>query len=185
MEHAGEIWQELNFNGERLGGIEPNNHDPEKVKLYYGAAIMLYRFNNGEVEFLFQHRAKSLRGNPDKWDVSAGGHVNLGESAIEGAVRETREEIGAKLEKDNLEIAASFRRWNIFVSLYFYDWTDKKDEFHFDDKEVEEVKWIKYSELTAFWPKLKKFLAEDDIFKYYLKEWNKRACEKYANIQTE
>ena len=57
MEHPGEIWQEYDFNGERLGGIEPNNYDFDAFRLMGGAAIMLYRLRDGEVEFLFQHRS--------------------------------------------------------------------------------------------------------------------------------
>ena len=181
MEHEGEVWQELDYNGERLGGIVPAELDEDKVKLFYGTAVMLYRFKDGEVEYLFQHRSKFLKGNPDKWDVSAGGHVNLGESEIDGMVREAREEIGANLEKDKLEFAASFLRWKVCVVLYFYDWTDRVDDFKFNDQEVEEVKWVKYSELEDFWPNLKHILVNDEIFKYYLKEWNKRILEKYAN----
>lgn len=183
MEHPGEVWQELDFNGERLGGISPAELDEEKVKLFYGTAVMLYRFRNGEVEYLFQHRSKFLKGNPDKWDVSAGGHVNLGEKQIESAIRETKEEIGVVLDGEKLEIAANFLRWKVFVALYFYDMTGEEVEFRFDDEEVEEVKWVKYAELESFWPNLKQILAEDKIFKYYLDEWNKRILEKYGNLQ--
>ena len=103
MEHAGEVWQELDFNGEPCGGIVPAELDVEKVKLFHGVAAMLYRFQNGEVEYLFQHRSKRLRENADTWDVSAGGHVNLDERQIEAAVRETCEEIGVNLDKNNLK----------------------------------------------------------------------------------
>lgn len=181
MEHAGEIWQELGYNGERMGGIIPAELDEEKVKLFYGAAVMLYRFRDGEAEYLFQHRSKHLRDNPDKWDVSAGGHINLDEKEIDAAVRETREEIGVSIDGGKLEYAASFLRRKACVVLYFYDWTEEKDEFNFDDDEVGGVKWIKYSELNEFWLSLKPALMEDEIFKYYLKEWNQRILDKYAN----
>ena len=107
MEHPGEIWQEVDFNGEIIGGIDPNDFDEEKVKRFNGVAVMLYRYNNGEVEFLFQHRSKNLKANADKWDVSAGGHVNVGERPIEAMVREAREEIGVKLDASRLEQAAT------------------------------------------------------------------------------
>lgn len=181
MEHPGEIWQELDYNGDRLGGIEPVKFDESKVKLFYGTAIMLYRFKDGEVEYLFQHRSRFLKGNPDKWDTSAGGHVNLNEKRIDAARREAREEIGAEIDAGKLEIVAIYRRWNVMVALYFYDWGDRKDEFHFDDEEVEEVKWVKYSELDEFLPNLKTSVREDKIFMYYLKEWNARILEKHEN----
>ena len=140
MEHAGEIWQELDFNGERLGGIEPASCDENKVKIFCGAAVMLYRFEGGETEYLFQHRSKHLKGNPDRWDVSAGGHVNLNEDQLDAIIRESHEEIGVNLEKAKLEIATSCLNRNLFVTLYFYDWTGQGDDFNFDDNEVQEVK---------------------------------------------
>lgn len=50
MEHSGEVWQELDFNGERLRGVVPAELEVDKVRLFYGAAVMLYRFNDDEVE---------------------------------------------------------------------------------------------------------------------------------------
>ena len=140
MEHPGEVWQEFDYNGERLGGIVPRDFDETKVRLVGGGASMLYRVRNGEIEFLFQHRSKLLKGNPDKWDVSAGGHVNLDEPIIDAIIREAHEEIGVELEKDKLEFAEFYQKDFMIVFLYFYDWSDREDEFYFDDQEVEEVK---------------------------------------------
>ena len=181
MEHPGEVWQELDYNGERIGGIEPASLDETKIKLFAGAAVMLYRYKDGEVEFLFQHRSKYLMGNPDKWDVSAGGHVNFNERRIDAMVRESREEIGVEIEKDKLELAAVYLRWKVLTSLYFYDWSGKEDNFHFDDKEVEEVKWVKYADLGDFLPNLKQTLRDDEVFMYYLKKWNDKILEKYGD----
>lgn len=182
MEHPGEIWQELDFNGERSGGIKPDDYNEDEIKFYYGVALMLYRFKNGEVEYLFQHRSKFLKGNPDKWDVSAGGHINLGEPRIDAVLRESKEEIGIELDKNKLEMAAIYSRWIVMVGLYFYDWTGEVDEFKFNDKEVEEVEWVGYSELDKFWPNLKRQVAEDKVFKYYLEEWNRKILAKYENL---
>lgn len=175
MEHPGEVWQEFDFNGERLGGVVPQELDETKVRMLGGAAIMLYRVKDGQVEFLFQHRSKLLKGNPDTWDVAAGGHVNLNEPIIDAAVRETREEIGVEIEKSKLEFANFYPKGNLFVFLYFYNWTDREDEFTFDDQEVEEVKWIKHSELKDFLPSLKKILLNDKKFLLSLDEWNEKA----------
>lgn len=182
MEHPGEIWQEYDFNGERLGGIDPNNYDEKNIRYFGGAAIMLYRVHDGELEFLFQHRSKFLKGNPDTWDVSAGGHVNLDEPVFDAIVRETREEIGVTVDKRKLEFAGTYVRSNVIVNLYFYDWGENTDKFSFDDQEVEEVKWVKYSELESFLPNLKKHLADDVVFFACLDEWSRKILAKSGNL---
>lgn len=169
MEHEGEIWQEIDFNGKRLGGIDPNNYDYDKVKIFAGTAIMLYRQNNEKIEFLFQHRSKKLKGNPDKWDVSAGGHINLNEPKLQAAVREAKEEIGIDINASKLEFVAGYINGKNYINLYFYDWTGKADDFVFDDGEVEEVKWIEPKDFEDFWSKLKPQVRFDDFFKLAIK----------------
>ena len=33
---------------------------------------------------------------------------------------------------------------------FLYDWTGKPDDFHFDDQEVSEVRWIEFDNLDNF-----------------------------------
>lgn len=181
MEHPGEVWQEYDFNGERLGGIEPTDNIGDNIKCYGGAVIMLYRYVDGKVEFLFQHRSKNLRANPDAWDVSAGGHINLNESRLDTIVRETKEEIGIDIDANKLEFAVFYNRWKCMYAVYFYDWTGMVDNFSFDDEEVSEVKWVDEDNLKEFWPNLKKHLNDDEIFKYFVNERIERIKEKYGN----
>ena len=180
--HKDELWQEYDYNGLRLGPIR-QDEDFYSKKLFGGAAIMLYRFVDGDVEFLFQCRSKFVDRNPEKWDVSTGGHINSEEDPLDAIVRETREEIGAKIEKKNLELAAAYvREKRNLIYLYFCDWTNLPDEFRFDDREVSEVKWIKFNDLVAFWPSLKPNVESDPIFQTFLLEWTKQAREKYGNL---
>ena len=182
MEHYGEIWQEYDIRGERVmdGGLTPGN-PVQEGNLYGGTAVMLYRIKDGNLEFLFQHRSKLLRGNPDKWDVSTGGHINYNESKIDSAIREAKEEIGVDLRKEDLELAACYVRENSYVCLYFYDFTYEKDEFFFDDNEVEEVKWVRFEDFGAFRDNLKTKLKEDKVFTAYLEIWaDKLRTEKIS-----
>ena len=50
--------------------------------------------SNGRGDVLFQKRAATKESYPDKWDVSAAGHVESGESSIDAAIKELREELG-------------------------------------------------------------------------------------------
>ena len=53
---------------------------------------------NGKGEILLQKRSLSKDVQPGKWDTSVGGHVNMGETYLEAAIRETGEELGIELE---------------------------------------------------------------------------------------
>lgn len=180
--HADELWQEYDYDGSRLGSIAPADRDNPNIKLFGGAAVMLYRYHNGEIEVLFQHRSKFIDRNADKWDVSAGGHVNFNEPQMDAAIRETEEEIGIRMNPKDLEFAASYvQRNHMLVHLYFYDYTGKKDDFHFDDKEVSEVKWVPFSKLVDFWPNLKPQAQNDAVFQTLLLDCIRFAQEKYGN----
>jgi len=183
MEHPGEFWQEYNYDGTRI--MDGHGLMPEGPieKYFAGVALMFYRFKDGDVEFLFQHRAKNLRSNPDKWDVSAAGHINYDEPKLVTALRETKEEIGVDIDLSKLEFSASYLITNNqgLTNLYFYDWGDRPDDFSFDDQEVQAVKWIKFSELETFWPNLKPQLEKDEIFFIMLKRWRVKILEKYGN----
>jgi hypothetical protein len=52
------------------------------------------------------------------------------------------------------------------------DWTGRSDEFHFDDNEVSEVKWVLYRETEEFRKKYAKPpLQRDDITFLNLDDW--------------
>ena len=128
---------------------------------------------DGKLEFLWQKRAEGISRFPGYYDISAGGHVNLGETIIEAAIRETREEIGAEIEAKDLQFAfkKSFNK-NRFAWIFMVDWTGKADDFHFDDQEVSEVKWVPYVEMEEFRKKFAKPpLVRDDNTFLNLKDW--------------
>ena len=177
--HNDEVWQIYSRNGERImnGGYPASLGNPSKESgLVYGAvAIWLYRKTNDGIELLWQHRSMKVDRNPGKWDISAAGHINYGESIIDAAVRETYEEIGASITADDLIFShARFNNHNNFYWSYFVDWTGKPDSFHFNDEEVSEVKWVSVKNLDEFVNKNAKMpLSKDYIHFEAVKDWLK------------
>ncbi len=53
-------------------------------------------------EIIFQHRSKNKDTYPDVLDVTVGGHVEIGDSYEETALKEALEETGLKLKKEDL-----------------------------------------------------------------------------------
>ena len=90
-----------------------------------------------------------------------------------GAVRETREEIGVEITAEDLQYVTMrpFNR-NRFAWVYAVDWTGRPEEFHFDDKEVSEVRWVPFKDTTEFREKFaKKPLKKDALTFAMLEEW--------------
>lgn len=177
--HKDEQWQLFDKNGEPIPGkwrsAELNNPGPEEDEIVGGAVIHLYRKNpdTGMVELLWQQRAFEIDNFPGDWDVSAGGHVNLGETFADAAVREAREEIGVEISKDDL-VLVSLRRWrkSVISLVYLVDYSGREEDFKFDDGEVAAVKWVPLDETTEFRKKFaKKPVADDDATYMTIEKW--------------
>lgn len=177
--HHDEMWQVYAPNGEPIvgEGWDSALGNPEVTgsdAIVGVAVVFLYRITqDGVVELLWQKRANEVDRYPGYYDISAGGHVNLGESLIEAAIRESYEEIGAKVQADELQFAFTkpFNK-NRFAWIYMVDWTGKSEEFCFNDKEVSEVKWVPYEENEEFRKtQAKPPLVKDDITFMNLEDW--------------
>ena len=149
--HKDETWQVYGLNGEVVPGEGWNSAlgNPEETgspKVVGVAVVFVWRKNmEGEIELLWQRRSEKIDRYPGDYDISAGGHINLGETPVEAAVRESREEIGAIV---------------------------RKDDFEFDDGEVSEVRWVPFSETEGFRVKYAKApLKKDDLTFRLLEEW--------------
>lgn len=154
--HRDELWQAFDRDGERLDESysAAKGNPKEGAPVYVSACCTwLYRRTKNGIELLFQKRSKFVDRNPEKWDVSAGGHVNFGESFPAAAARELHEEIGAEVKPEDLEFiftVLSVNGSNIYNHYFLYDWTGRVDDFHFNDQEVSEVKWVPLADFDAF-----------------------------------
>jgi len=59
-------------------------------------------FYTSAPSLLLQKRGSNKETFPNLWDVSVAGHVSSGESILDGALREIKEEIGLQLKLDDL-----------------------------------------------------------------------------------
>ena len=153
--HHDELWQNFKHNGLPNGSYPSKLGNPpvDSDDVVGACCVWLYRYGKNGIEVLFQKRSKVVDYNAEKWDVSAGGHLNYGEDIVTGVLREAREEIGAKLDPEKLEYVFSLRSVqgkNMLCNYFLYDWTGRADDFHFDDQEVSEVKWVPLQDFGVF-----------------------------------
>lgn len=119
-------------------------------------------------EIIFQHRAKSKDLLPDKLDATVGGHVEMGATYEETAVKECKEETGIDIDPSNLvflskKITAAYNeKWGKFHRnmntqyAYFYEGNISDLKTEINDGEGFEV-W-KIDDLPN--------LSEDDKLKF-------------------
>jgi isopentenyldiphosphate isomerase len=74
---------------------------------------------------LLQRRSLRKENYPGLWDVSAAGHLSAGETATECAVRETFEELGLRIEPNELQFLGTLRESCVLNGGAYID-----NEFH-------------------------------------------------------
>ena len=175
--HENEVWQIFASNGEPIlgSGWDAALDNPEvsgSDKIVGAAMVFLYRHGENGLELLWQKRSEEVT-FPGAFDISAAGHINLGESPVEATIREAREEIGADITAEDLcAVMVRMVNRNRFAWLYLVDFTGREENFRFDDQEVSEVRWVPFFKTEEFRMKYAKpSLREDDLTFECVKDW--------------
>ncbi|MFD0962704.1 NUDIX hydrolase [Pseudofulvibacter geojedonensis] len=96
------IDNEGNFTGKSCSKTEAHK------KGYFHPTIHVW-FYTTENELLFQLRSPNKINYPNLWDVSVAGHIISGETSINAAIREVKEELGIHLSEDHLQYIGSHK----------------------------------------------------------------------------
>lgn len=73
----------------------------------YHKPVWIWIINNKN-EVLIQKRSAQKKQSPNLWDMPSAGHVVAGESIIEGAIRETKEELGINTKQSDYEYVGEY-----------------------------------------------------------------------------
>lgn len=118
----------------------------EPVKGEYKQTVHVWVLNS-KGELLIQKRSDTRMRNPGKWAFTGGG-VDTGETSLQGAMRELKEELGIMTREKEMDFVASFKREHVFVDV----WLTKRDilisDLKLQKEEVAEAKWVSIPELT-------------------------------------
>lgn len=152
MSRHDELWQLYSDNGQPLEGQGLASESPHNADASFGLAIVwLWRLVDGTAEVALQKRAMTKKRWPGMYSTSAGGHINVGETPVLAALRETREEISIQLEEGKLHFIGAFRVAHEPQNIRFvFDYQVQGGvDFRFDDGEVDAMKWLSLDELEA------------------------------------
>lgn len=97
---------------------------------------------NKDEKLLIQKRAKTKKDEPNKWDLSSAGHIDINESPEQAATRELYEETGIKAEEDELKLIDTYLNkiklnTGTYINHYTYLFLIKKD-INIDDVKKQE-----------------------------------------------
>lgn len=168
----------VNKSGERLG-LQKLKADVHRDGDWHKTVHVWCLNDEGEV--LIQRRAADKVNFPNFWDISVAGHIDSGETAIEAALREVYEEIGANIKEGNLRYLATVPQQfvlrdgayvdNELCVIYLLTFNRRIAELTMQEEEVAELKWISLTELKK-WVEEKRedLFPHDEEYKLVFKE---------------
>lgn len=134
---------------------------------------------NSKGEILVQKRAMQKKKFPGFWDMPCAGHVEAGETAIFGAIREAKEEIGIDVSEEEMRFMFEYIEddaWEI-GQVFFFKLDKDIPEMKLQEKEVEEVKWLNFEEFKSLFYS-EKWVPMDKEYKDLVVETFKKIFEE-------
>jgi len=135
---------------------------------------------NAKGEYLIQQRNKKTDDIPYMWATTAG-VVTKGDTSLETAVKETVEEIGVNLVKENLQLVKRYfvvdDYGNNIMDVYLINQDIGLDELVIDNTEVKQCKLATIQEIKTmiknklFWD-YEEIAQDKDYFKLIEKSWS-------------
>lgn len=99
-------------------------------------------------KMLCQRRVHDKKVYPDMWDISCGGCVDSGETSVQGAIRETREELGIELPEDITPSLTVHFNYG-FDDIYCITLDVDEKTLSLQKEEVAEVKWLTAKQIKS------------------------------------
>lgn len=144
--HDDKPWQLFAANGTSIDGkgAMADKFAVDKSLTMGNAHVWFWKKNkDGQVEVMLQKRGPIKR-RPGWLHISAAGHIDIGETALQTAVRETKEEMGVDIDPDKLYFVQTCRHFprapHDIVNVYLYQLTGD-EAFNYHDGEVGGIEW--------------------------------------------
>ncbi len=144
----------LDENGDSTG--ESKSRDEVHKKGIWHRTVHVWILNSRN-ELLLQKRASRVISWPDMWDISVAGHIVSGDNSFYTVLKETEEEIGLKLGKNDFQFLFTVKNSitinnGTYINNEFNDvYLIKKDlnisDLFFQKEEVSKMEWIRFKEL--------------------------------------
>jgi isopentenyl-diphosphate Delta-isomerase len=155
-----EFWQLYNANGTPIVGKKASKAEIADGLLHGASHVWIWRVRDGNVEILLQQRSLTKNTWPGLYDISAAGHIDLGEEPIAAAIRETKEELGLDLTQEQLQLVTVHRAYLVSsiesrqIIENEFDWVyiaelAGDDGLTLQAHEVSDTRWVTLEEFVA------------------------------------
>lgn len=110
---------------------------------YYTVHVWI---NNCRCGFLIQQRSRFVKKLPGLWTTTSG-TVLHSETPIVAAKREVQEELGIKIDIEDLELVYQYRKDQHFVDVFYIEVDINSNELKLQKSEVENIKFASNTEI--------------------------------------
>ena len=151
-----EYFDVLNEKGNYTGRIETREKCHKDGLWHKAVHVWIVNDNN---EILLQYRCAEKSLYPNLWDCSFAGHIGVGESSIEGLIREGKEELGIEVDLEKLEFVMTITVENVvyekiisneFDDVYILRQNIDINEIKFQKEEVSDAKYVSLEKFFEF-----------------------------------
>lgn len=152
--HENDLWQVFNENGTPIVGKGATKQDfsDNPTFLTGNSHIWFWKTDGETTEIMLQKRSQNLTSRPGWYHISAGGHINVGETPVEAAVREAKEEMNIDINASELHFVYSLKLASRDIVNVFLCQLKGDEQFTHTDGEVDSYEWRtleNWKEITA------------------------------------
>ena len=167
----------LTSDGKKTGEVRSRD-EVHKLGLWH-RTVHIWLFD-AQGNILFQLRAHDKENNPGLHDTSCAGHISAGDSSIDSAIREIREELGLKKKPEDLTfifeaVHTSVLNGGSYIDNEYYDTykafisEEEKSQLVPQPHEVDDFKFFSVKELQEALEKTpQNFVCHPKDFDYLL-----------------
>lgn len=149
-----EYFDLIDSDGQPLGQSKPRPHVHRDGDWHRAVDIWVL---NSKREVLLQKRSLEKESYPGLWESSCSGHISAGDESLHSAVRELEEELGIKVQPEELQLLFEVKEShtlnngtfinNEIKDVYLLHFDQPQKDFQLQTEEVSEVKWISIPDL--------------------------------------
>ena len=147
-----ELLDVLDENGKKTGEVEDRSEIYRKGLWHRASHIWIINDNK---ELLVQKRNPYKQTFPNLWAISVAGHVDSGETSLDTAVREVKEELNLDVEPDEFEYLFTVKRetpykdsfLRVFDDVYLLHRDIDCEQTKLQVEELTDIKYVYYEYL--------------------------------------